>query len=305
MSDVVIPSVTDYKTAMELLAQQKRSRLEPYVQAETFVGETGEIMEQVGIVVPSLKTARHADTPITDTPRERRWVDPSDYIIADLLDTEDKLRALINLESGMAMAQSAGMERIKDDVIIQGAFGTNRTGKSGATNVTFNAAQEIDNGALGLTIDQIREARFLFENADVDLDAYEGMGGRYGACLVLTPKQKQQLLSTTETTNQDYGTVGALVNGTIDTFYGFKILTSTRLPGAPGYNGALTIPGGEDWALCYAADGLGYGIWNPLTVEFDRRADKQNALQVMAKMTIGATRLQEPKVLKLISDNTK
>jgi len=28
-------------------------------------------------------------------------------------------------------------------------------------------------------------------------------------------------------------------------------------------------------------------------------------LQVMAKMTIGATRLQEPKVLKLISDNTK
>lgn len=305
MSDITIPSVTEYKTAMELLAQQKRSKLASQVYTQNFVGKTGEIMEQVGVVTPQLKTARHADTPITDTPRARRWVDPSDYVVADLCDTEDKLRALINLEAGMAMAQAAGHERLKDDVIIEGAFGTNRTGENGGTNVTFPGAQEIAASSLGLTVDKIREARFKFESADVDMDEYEGVGGRYGACLVLTPKAKQQLLATTEATSSDYNTVKTLVNGGIDTFYGFQIKTLTRLPGGGKYNGSLTIPAGEDWNLAFTMDGLGFGVWQSLLVEMDRRADKQNALQVMSKQTIGATRLQEEKVVKIITDNTK
>ena len=42
------------------------------------------------------RTSRHADTPIMDTPGDKRWVHPQDYEWGDMIDKQDQVRMLVD-----------------------------------------------------------------------------------------------------------------------------------------------------------------------------------------------------------------
>ena len=110
-----------------------------------------------------------------------------------------------------------------------------------------------------------------------------------------SPKQIQDLLSTTEVKSSDFNTVKALAQGSINSFLGFEFIPSTRL----SFDATNT-----DDRLCYAftEDAVKLAIGKDVTARIDERADKSYATQVYYSMAIGATRMEEEKVVEIACD---
>ena len=78
------------------------------VDSESVNGEKA-FFDQVGAASAVLRTSRHADTPLVETPHSRRMVTMADYEYADLIDDQDKVRLLADPTSTYSQAAAAAM----------------------------------------------------------------------------------------------------------------------------------------------------------------------------------------------------
>lgn len=277
--------VQQYTTNVGLLLQQRGSKLRDAVTVGSYTGKAAKAVEQIGAVTAQARTSRHADTPLISTPHDARWVFPTDYEWADMVDDQDKLRMLIDPTSPYAVNGAYALGRAMDDLIITAALGTSMTGENGSTSTSFaTATQQIAVGGTGLTIAKLRQARRILMANEVDV----AMDPLY---IAVTATQLDELLGTTEVTSSDYNTVKTLVSGDIDTFLGFKFIQVERL----GLDGS-----GDRRCIAWAKSGLHLGLWNDITTKISERADKSYATQVYVKGTFGATRTEEKKVVEII-----
>ena len=109
--------VQQFSANIQMLSQQMGSLLRDAVDSESVNGEKA-FFDQVGAASAVLRTSRHADTPLVDTPHSRRMVTMADYEYADLIDDQDKVRLLADPTSTYSRAAAAAMGRAMDDVII-------------------------------------------------------------------------------------------------------------------------------------------------------------------------------------------
>ena len=277
--------VQQYTTNVSLLLQQRGSKLRDAVTVGSYTGKAAKAVEQIGAVTAQARTSRHADTPLISTPHDARWVFPTDYEWADMIDDQDKLRMLIDPTSPYAVNGAYALGRAMDDLIITAALGTSMTGENGSTSTSFaTATQQIAVGGTGLTIAKLRQARRILMGNEVDV----AMDPLY---IAVTATQLDELLGTTEVTSSDYNTVKTLVSGDIDTFLGFKFIQCERL----GTDGS-----GDRRCIAWAKSGMHLGMWNDITTKISERADKSYATQVYVKGTFGATRTEEEKVVEII-----
>lgn len=275
--------VNQFSSNIQMLSQQMGSLLRNAVDVETVNGEKA-FFDQVGSAAAVLRTTRHADTPLIDTPHSRRMVTLSDYEYADLIDDQDKVRLLVDPTSTYARAAAAAMGRAMDDVIISAALGSAKTGKDGSTTTQFDTSNnQIAASASGLTLAKLIEAKEILDSGDVDPSI-----PRYIAC---SPKQISDLLNNTTVTSSDYNTVKALAMGEINSFVGFNFIVTNRL----GVDGS-----GNRRAFAWAMDGIKAAIGKEPTARIDERADKSYATQVYFSMTLGATRMEEKKVVEVL-----
>jgi hypothetical protein len=280
--------VQQYSSNVQMLSQQMGSYLRSAVDVETIVGKNA-FFDQVGKTTAVLRTSRHSDTPQIDTPHSRRRVSLGDYEWADLIDNADKVRMLIDPTSSYAKAAAAAMGRAMDDVIITALGGTSFTGETGGTSVVLPAAQKpySSSQTTGLTVDKLLDAKKTLDLADVDPSL-----PRFFVC---GPTQISNLLNETEVTSSDFNTVKALAQGQLDSFLGFKFIVSNRLK----FDATNT-----DDRLCYAftADAIKLAVGKDVMARIDERADKSYSTQVYYCMSIGATRMEEEKVVEIACD---
>jgi hypothetical protein len=273
--------VEQYKSNVFHLAQQKGSRLRDCVRSETVTGKS-HFFERIGSVAAEKRTSRHSDTPRMDTPHSRRKVTMDDYDWADLIDQEDKVRMLISPQSEYAQAGAWAMGRAMDDSIIGAATGTSYGGVSGGTSVALPAGQKIAHGSAGLTLAKLIEAKEILDANDVDPDET-----RY---MVVTSKQMSNLLNLEKVTSSDYASIKALVQGQIDTYLGFKFIRTERLG---------TDSNSNRQVLAFCQSGIGLAVGSDVATRITERADKNYATQVFLSMTIGATRVEDEKVVEI------
>ena len=290
-TQVTTAFVQQYNANVQMLAQQKGSKLHGSVRVESVTG-TNAYYDQIGATGARLRTTRHSDTPQMDTPHSRRRLDLLDYDWADLIDTADKVRMLIDPTSSYAQAAAMAMGRAMDAAIVDAILGSALTGVAGGTTTVFDSAQSIAVGATGLTIAKLRTAKELLDLNDIDPD------GRH---IAATAKQFTTLLATTEITSSDYNTVKALVKGEVDTFLGFQFHNVNGLRA----DGTLILPldgSGDRRCIAWQQDNVVLGIGQDAVAKISERADKNYSMQVFNSMSIGATRLQEKAVVEIIAD---
>ena len=282
-SNITTAFVQQYSANVQMLSQQMGSLLRDKVRVESVVGKNA-FFDQVGSVTAVEKTSRHSDTPQIDTPHARRRVSLADYEFADLIDQQDKVRLLIDPTSSYAQAAAMAMGRAIDDVIITAALGTAFTGETGSTS-TANA-NSIAHGSAGLTIAKLRTAK-----ETLDLGSVDPSIPRH---IIVSPKQITDLLGTTEVTSSDFNTVKALANGEINSFLGFNFIVSNR----------LSLSGTTRSCIAFAQDGIALAVGKDVQARIDERADKSYATQVYYCMSIGATRMEEDKVVQIDCDES-
>jgi len=278
--------VQQYKANVQLLSQQMGSRLRNSVRVETVVGENA-YFEQIGATAAQEKTSRHMDTPQTDTPHARRRVSLVDYVWADFIDNEDKLRTLIDPTSAYAKNAVAAFGRSIDDALITAFNGTAYTGKTGSTSTSFDSNNVVAEGNTGLTLAKLLEARKIFWDGDIDESI--------PLHIVVSSKQLTDLLNLEKVTSSDYAAIKALVRGEIDTYLGFKFHRSQRLS-----------VDANDIRSCFAwaQDGMLLALGADIHTEISKRPDKNYLTQVWVGMSVGATRMEEAKVVQIDCDET-
>jgi hypothetical protein len=274
--------IIDYKATVGLLLQQQQSKFRMAVTEDSYQGESGVPVNQLGPVTAQKKTTRHGDTPLIETPHARRWVYPQDYEWADLIDSQDKLRVIADPTSPYAINGAMALRRAMDDEIISGIFGTNMLGEKGATPQSFPSGQIATTTLGGLTIAKLREAKKLLMAAEVDVDTEK-------LWCAISAHQHDELLGQTQAISLDYNSRPVLVDGRIKSFMGFNFIDSERLP----------VSGTDRKIPCWAQSGVHLGVWDEVTVDIGVRRDKSNSMQVYVKGTFGATRLEEEKVVQI------
>lgn len=296
--------VQQYGANVFHLSQQKGSRLQDKVRRESQRGKA-QFFDRIGSVSAVLKTGRHSSTPQIDTPHSRRMVTLSDYEWADLVDDQDKIRMLNDPTSEYAMAAAWAMGRSKDDVIIANAIGTAYSGEAGATPVVLPDSQKFaattGSAFSNLNVYTLRKIKKMFDGNEVDESIK-----RYIAC---TSSQIEALLGQTEVTSADFNTVKALVQGEVNSYMGFEFVRIERLnlttattasatTGAVGSGSALS--GTNRACFAWAMDGVLMSVGEDVVNKIDPRPDKSYATQVYSRMSIGATRMEEVKVVEII-----
>ena len=283
-SQITTAFVEQYSANIQMLSQQMGSLLRDAVRNESIVGKDA-YFDQIGKVTAQLKVSRHSDTPQIDTPHSRRRCSLSDYEFADLIDQTDKVRLLIDPTSSYAKAAAYAMGRAMDDVIIAAALGTANTGVAGGTPVALPAGNIVAAGGAGMTIAKLASAKQILDAGDVDPSIKRH--------IVVSPTEISDLLNSTTVTSSDFNTVKALVQGEIDSFMGFKFHVSNRL---------VDNAAGNTQCIAFAEDGILLGIGKDVTARIDERSDKSYATQVYYCQTIGATRMEEAKVVSVLAN---
>lgn len=281
--EITTAFVQDYKSTIQALLQQNGSRFRMASTEDSYTGKAGKAVEQIGPVAAQKRTSRHADTPLISTPHDARWVFPTDYEWADLIDNQDKLRMIVDPTSAYAINGANSVRRAMDDEWIEEFFGTNKTGEDGDVNTSFLAGNIVAASSTGMTVSKLREAKKKLLAAEVDPD----MDRLYVA---MSAEQHDDLLGEVQTTNKDYTDRPVLVDGFITQFMGFRFILSERLP----VNGSS-----ERRCPVWAHSGMHIGMWDDLDVRVTERADKSYSVQVYVASTLGATRLEEKKCVEL------
>lgn len=293
--DITAAFSEGYHHAVELNLQQKGSKLEKCVRNEIQNVER-YFYDRIGPTEAVDVTTRHGDTPLIETRFDRRAITLTSSDWGDLIDRADQVKMLNDPTSAYALNAAYALGRKKDQRIIEAALGTAYTGRNGQDEIAFPLGQTINadyredggTGNTGLTLDKLRVAREMLDDADVD-DMEEQF-------IVLTAKQMSNLLRSTEVTSSDYNTVRALVNGHVDSFLGFKFV---RLSSA-------LMPKKEDVRSClvWAKSGIVMATSGEIVTDISTRKDKRNAVQVYASLDVGASRMDEKKVIEILCDET-
>lgn len=279
--------VIQFTKNVEMLLQQKTPRLLGCVTQGSYTGKAAQVVLQFGDteMKPLPQGSWKDDTAWEDIQHFQRWVIPSDFAKALAVADQDQLRMLVDPRSPYAEAIRAAYARLVDDTIIAAALGAAKTGPyDNLQSTALPTTQVIADGGGGLTIEKLIEAREKLLAAGNDPGE-----PRYFAC---SEHQLSDLLKNTKVQSADYNTVKALVQGDIDTFVGFKFISTERLaPKAPAT--------GPRQCFAWVKSGLHFATWNGFEMKTSERPDKNYVWQLYARATIGATRTNEKKVLQV------
>jgi len=297
--------VQQFSGAIRFIGQQSDSRLERTVIRDEITGDRS-YMEQLAPTAARKRQARHEDSPIMSQQHLRRRIAPYDWEWGDLIDKEDKVRALIDPESAYTRNAGMAMRRAKDDEIIGAFFATAYTGVSGSTSVTWpngdgesspsqpSGTQVAVNdwtygngsGNIGLTISKLVSAMVALDAAEGDEEEE-----RY---LVIGAKQKGNLLATTEATLKEFGVakddLAPLRDGKITTILGFEVIRSQRLQ--LDSNSYTRV-------AAYRKSAMGLGVAEDIWTRVAERPDKGFSTYAYAAMSLGAARLEEQKLVEI------
>jgi hypothetical protein len=287
---------TQFDANWRHLVQQKNSRLREYVTLDSISGKE-KSYNQLSEAAMQLITSRSGETRISDQATAKRWIRPKAYDTAKLFDEFDEqlLGEVVLPTSPVVQSHAAAYARTADQVIIEALGGTAYTGETGVTATTLPNAQKVavnyvESGSVansGLTIGKLRAAKYILDASEVDEEEER--------IIVVSAKQLQDLLRTTEITSADYNSVKALVDGSVNTFMGFKFRKTQLLPLASATDVRSTY--------VYVKSGIVLAE-RGLKTHMDVRTDLSHSLQIRSVASLGATRLEEKKVVEIACDES-
>ena len=291
--------VQQYSTNIQMLLQQKDSRFSSAVMSGTHVGKQASPVNQFGAIDMLPVNSRFEPIGRVDATADRRWVYPSDWDLPQMIDSFDELRLLTDPKSAYVQSAFAAANRRKDITVNSAFFGTSQTGETGATATTFGTTVSTSGGqniavafgaaaAAGLTVAKLIEAKTVLMQAEVEIES----DPLYCA---VTARQHANLLNEIQIVSTEYNNRPVLVDGRIQSWLGINFIHSERLT-----TGTDDAAGTSRQVPMWAKSGMYLGMWNDITSDISQRKDlKGLPWQAYVYMTLGATRLEEKKVVRV------
>lgn len=293
-----------YSNKWGTVLQQQTSQMEKYATVAQKLKGSVVFFDQFGLIDFEEKTSRLGKTILDEAPTLRRCMRPRMFTKAIGFDEFDgsQMESMDTPLCKTLDSLRAAAGRRMDDVMIQGFLGTNYVGEDGLDSIDLSDEQTVkvnyvESGtaaASNLTVAKLRATLQRFQ----ENEAWNDDSRAYGDQLVLacTSSQIMSLLREKEVASYDFNNIKSLVNGEVDTFMGFKFIRTQRLP--KDANGIRTC-------LAWVKSKAQFGMWEDFKVKMSVRDDMDEAMQVRARFSCGATRLQEEGFVKILCDDNK
>lgn len=288
--------IEQYNQNIQLLVQQKVSRLRMAVTSGSYKGAQASPVDQIGVIEMQEVNDRFAPMPRVDAPLDRRWVSPLDADLPQLVDTFDKLRTINDPMSGETQAAVAAANRKWDDRILTAFFANAQTGLRGQTSTAFGAAQfvSVNTGgtASNLNVAKLEAGRRILLANEVDLEAEP-------IWVCITASEDNSLRNEIQVISLDFTEKPVFDDkGMLRSWRGFNfihserpVITATYTDDAAGSSRAIPM---------WVKSGMHAGIWEDINTDISQRKDLRGLpWQVYTKMTVNATRLEEKKVVRI------
>ena len=290
---------TQFSTNLELLLQQKGSRLRGKVKEGTHVGKMASPVNQIQPIATSQPAGRFAPIGRTDSDFVRPWVFPQFADCNQLIDGFDELQTIVDVKSAYAENAANAFGRKIDDVILTAATATRSLGvdAGGLSTEAFDttkfqiAATYGASAASGLTVAKLIECKRIFERYENDLSMER-------PTLVIGSQQHSDLLNQVQVVSTEFRSTPTYDgDGNVTSFLGFNIVRSERLP--------QTTANVTRGVLAFVPSGIHLGIWQDVTSRVSIREDlSSQPFQLYSKMSVGAVRLQPGKVIQILCADT-
>jgi len=287
-----------YSTNLELLLQQKGSKLRGHVNSGSYKGKMASIINQIAPITAKKPTGRFTPKQNTQSDFQRPWVFPSWYDVNQLLDPLDELQTIVDPKSGYVQNAANAMGRAIDDEILAATTAAMKLGVDASSLADQNfdttnhrIAVDFDaSGNTGLTVAKLLELKRVFTHWHNDLDSDP-------ATIIIGSKQEQDLLKQQQIVSSEYNDRPVLVSGKLSNFLGFNIEVMERVP--------ETTAGSVRGVVAFVQSGMHLGLWQ----EMENRVSIRNDLtsepwQLYTKMGLGATRTQAGKVIQILCADT-
>jgi capsid protein len=297
-----------YNSATELLLQQMDTRLRGAVKTGFHVGKGASPVQYAGAVEFKTAGPRGSLLEPQDVQWQRRWVFPSDKDLTLRRDTFDELRTIIDPASALVRSIQAAGARLFDDVIINGVnssggfFGTCKIGvdDSSLTSETFDSGADFPTSvsiadtfgttaASSMTVAKWIEARRILRHYENDLEAE--------MCHVaISSEEEASLMKQLEFTSKEFRDTATYdMTGRAKSFLGTMIHYSER----------LQISSSDRLVPMWLEDGMYLGIWSDMstTISHETLLTGQ-PWQAYTRVTLGSTRLQGGKIVKIACAET-
>lgn len=289
---------TQFTTKLDLLLQQKMSKLRGYTDSGSHVGKQASPVQQIGVLEFKQPAGRYSPI-VPQVPQyTRRWVFPNDRDLAVLVDQFDELRTIVDPKAGISEATAAAGNRYFDDLIINAANGSASTGVDASSLSTESFASTVStsggylvadtfgaSASTGMTYPKLVEAFRVMRHAQVDLDAEP-------PCVIISSQQEADLKKQQEAISKEYNANMVVENGRVQHLAGFDIIVSERV----NTSSSNTLRN----CLAFVKSGLYLGLWRDMTVKIDNRIDlTSHPWQLYSMLSAGATRTQLFKVVQI------
>ena len=294
--------ITQFSTSWRHLSQQMESRLKEYVSVDYINGKEKKY-NQLQSETARLITSRKAATTETEEVTDHRWLRLQAYDMVSRFDEfDDELLGTIPVpRSETVQKHTMAFNRRCDQTIVDALGGTAYNGATGTNAVTFPSAQTIavdfkdltsttgGGTDYNLTIQKLVQARKLLETAE----AYQGPEYGDKLCIAVTANQIAGLLmDAIEVQSSDFNAIKALYEGQITEYGGFRWKRLELLPIASTVRSCFA----------WVKSGVMLGIGEDRKVYADYLPTQNHSLQLRSTMLLGATRLEENRVIKILCD---
>lgn len=288
-----------YSTVLELLLQQRTSRLRGLCASGTHVGKMASPVQQIGPLEFKAPAGRYSPVQPQQPNYTRRWVFPNDRELPVLVDEFDELKTIIDPKSGINMAVMAAAGRFFDDLLIQNVFATAQTGvdASSLTGETWPASTYLvadtfgAASSTGMNYAKFVEAKRILRHYQNDLDAEPPF-------CVIGSQQEADLLRQQEAISKEYNDKPVVEEGKVTKLAGFDIVVSERLATSSSNTLRNCIFG--------VRSGLYLGIWKDMATRISQRTDLSGQpWQLYSMVSAGATRTQLGKVVQVNCADTQ
>jgi hypothetical protein len=282
--------IQTFEQNVKHLAQQYTTKLRGNVMERATNGERHN-WETLDFSTAVAKTTSAPPTPALDLPWNRRVSVAGTTHTGTVIDNEDIVQMLVEPKSAATENLAFSMNRAVDDVIIDAATADALLG-DGST-LAFPVAQTVGDYTGEISFDAITRIQEVFMENDVD--------PAQPKVAVIGPTQVRALMNLTQQTSVDYSrvrgggidSITALTNlnasGIVPNWMGFTWILSTR----------LNVPAVDQIdCLFFCPDALGLQVNEDITVQVAQDPSASFAWRIYARMTMGAVRVQDKKIVR-------
>jgi len=286
-----------FKDSIIHAVQQEASYLETAVgRKETFNGEA-LYFNKLGTVSLNKKTSLYQPTVFADAKHSKRKLSFETFDQALRVDSYDSNRSMISgLSSDYLKSLKYAVNRQKDVNIIEASLGLAYEGKDGNTSVAFDDSKQtvfadgsygVDAAgtALSLTTDKLLTALKILRKNKVQPNEK--------IYCFLSAEEEYSLLKDDKAINRDFSNGMVLDKGIIGTWGGINFIRTEELKDS-------AVSTNRDVILLTE---MALGMGNPgsdIKSRIDERPDLKYLTQVFIEMNMGATRVEDEKVVKII-----